>query len=258
MSPTTKLRPGIQSVEVAGRILRALAEAGRPLPLKDLSRLARMHPGKCHRYLVSLTRIELVTQDDASGYYGVGPMAMMLGLAGLRNVDVVRTATPLLPALRDEVNETALLAMWSPKGPVVFTLEESERPVYVNVKVGSILPLTTTATGRAFAAFLPHDVTAPLVAEELQRSTRAPAAFARVLENVRKTGIASVEGDLVPGVNAVAAPLFDQKDRIVGVIGALGRAEDLDVSEGGTVAQALLRTAFEISRRMGRASQSLP
>jgi DNA-binding IclR family transcriptional regulator len=258
MPPQTKPRPGIQSVEVAGRILRALAEAGRPLPLKDLAKLARMHPGKCHRYLVSLTRIELVTQDESSGYYGVGPMAMMLGLAGLRNVDVVRTATPLLPALRDEVNETALLSIWSPKGPVVFTLEESERPVYFNVKVGSILPLTTTATGRVFAAFLPHDVTAPLLAEELRGSTRSPAAFARVLEDVRRTGLASIQGDLVPGVNAVAAPLFDRKDRIVGVIGALGRSEDLDVSESGVVAKVLLRTAFEISRRMGRASQSLP
>ena len=37
---------------MGARILKALIEAGRPIPLKELARLARMHPGKAHRYLV--------------------------------------------------------------------------------------------------------------------------------------------------------------------------------------------------------------
>src|SRR6266571_9000099 len=72
MASRSKPRPGIQSVEVAARILQALIAAGRPVPLKDLAKLARMHPGKAHRYLVSLTRTELVAQDDLSGHYGIG------------------------------------------------------------------------------------------------------------------------------------------------------------------------------------------
>ena len=138
MAPKPKNRLGIQSVEVAARILQALAAAGRSLPLKDLAKLAGMHPGKAHRYLVSLTRSELVAQDQASGHYGIGAASITLGLAGLRSVNVVRTATALLPTLRDEINETVLLAIWSPQGPVVFALEESSRPVTMNVRVGSI------------------------------------------------------------------------------------------------------------------------
>ena len=116
-----------------------------------------MHPGKAHRYLVSLTRSELVAQDQASGHYGIGAASITLGLAGLRSVNVVRTATALLPTLRDEINETVLLAMWSPQGPVVFALEESSRPVTMNVRVGSILPLLSTATDKVFASLLPYD-----------------------------------------------------------------------------------------------------
>ena len=254
MPAPTKTRPGIQSVEVAGRILQALTTSGRPLALKDLAKAARMHPGKAHRYLVSLTRIELVNQDEASGHYGVGPMAISLGLAGLRNVDVVRTSTTLLPALRDEINETVLLAIWSPQGPVVFALEESSRPVYMNIRVGSILPLTTTATGRVFAAFLPRETTASLIASEQAEASRSQtmSQINKTIEECRRRGMAEVQGDLVPGVNAIAAPLFDQKNRIVGVIGAVGRSEELDVSYGGAVALALIRMATEISRRMGR------
>jgi DNA-binding IclR family transcriptional regulator len=248
-----KKRLGIQSVEVAAGILRALTVAGRPLPLKDLARLAGMSPGKAHRYLVSLTRSELVTQDAASGHYGIGPAAVALGLAGLRNIDVVRTARSLLPALRDEISETVFFAMWSPQGPVVFALEESSRPVYMNVRVGSILPILQTATGRLFAAFLPRESVTPLIEAEIKALRRRPSQkeVEKLLDTTRVQGLAHVAGDLVPGVNAIAAPLLDHKDRIAGVIGALGRSEELDVDYHGSVAQALLRVASEISRRLG-------
>jgi DNA-binding IclR family transcriptional regulator len=253
MAAPPKKRLGIQSVEVAALILQALAGAGTPLPLKDLAKLARMHPGKAHRYLVSLTRTELVAQDEASGHYGVGPMAIALGLAGLREVDVVRASMALLPALRDEINETVLLAIWSPQGPVVFALEESSRPVYMNIRVGSILPLLQTATGRVFAAFLPRESASTLLDAEMKslRPPQSRASVQKLLEETRQRSLAHVKGDLVPGVSAIAAPLFDHKERIVGVIGALGRSEELDVEYRGPTAQALQRTATEISRHLG-------
>jgi DNA-binding IclR family transcriptional regulator len=247
-----KNRLGIQSVEVAAQILRAMTAVGRSLPLKDLAKLAGLHPGKAHRYLVSLTRSEFVTQDESSGHYGIGPAAIALGLAGLRNIDVVRTTTTLLPSLRDEINETVLLAMWSTQGPVVFALEDSSRPVTMNIRVGSILPLLSTATGRVFASFLPRDVISPLLDAELKSAKSFSRAKAeKLFEETRQLGLARVTGDLVPGVNALAASLFDHKNRIVGVIGALGRTEELDVDFNGPAATALRRMAAEISRRLG-------
>ena len=191
MAKKVRQQPGIQSVEVAARILRALIDGGRPLPLKDLARLARMHPGKVHRYLVSLARTELVSQDDSSGHYGVGPMAIALGLSGLRNVNVVRASTALLPSLRDEINETVLLAIWSPQGPVVFALEESSRPVSMNIRVGSILPILSTASGRVFAAFMPGELTAPLVEVEQRRAPRFRDP--KIVEEARQRGFAAVK-----------------------------------------------------------------
>lgn len=253
MPKKAKLKLGINSVEVAASILRALIKAEHPLPLKELAKACRMHPGKVHRYLVSLTRTELVSQNDVSGHYGLGPMAISLGLSGLRGVDVVRESTALMPALRDEINETVLLSIWSPKGPVVFALEESSRPVFMNVRVGSILPLLNTAAGRVFAAFLPADDVAGLIADEVRRSTSADAT---ILEQVRLRGVATVDGTLVPGVNAISVPIFDHKNRIVGVLGALGRSEELDVNPEGRVTSALLRVANQISRRLGKATAS--
>jgi DNA-binding IclR family transcriptional regulator len=167
----------------------------------------------------------------------------------------VRTATALLPTLRDEINETVLLAMWSPHGPVVFALEESSRPVTMNIRVGSILPLLSTATGKVFASFLPYDVVANLLNAEVKASPGGNTAdVQKRLDETRRHGLASVSGDLVPGVNALAVPIFDHKNRIAGVVGALGRSEELDIDYKGSVAITLLRTANEISRRLGRST----
>lgn len=252
-----KNRLGIQSVEVAGRILGALIKAARPAALKDLARLAGMSPGKAHRYLVSLVRMELVTQEAASGFYGIGPMAVALGLTGMRGIDVVRTASDLMPALRDEIDETVMLIIWGSNGPIVYAFEESARPVSMNVRVGSAVSMLQTAAGQLFAAHLAPKLWRPIVTAERERLTaqKRPAPseseWERQIERVRKTGLASVAGTLLPGINAIAAPVFNYKGRLAAVIGALGRSEEIDTAFEGDLAQAVRRTAAEISRRIG-------
>ena len=59
-------RGGVNSVEVAGVLLRVLAEARGPPALADLSRATAMPSAKAHRYMVSLARAGLVEQDPAT------------------------------------------------------------------------------------------------------------------------------------------------------------------------------------------------
>ncbi len=251
-----KERLGIQSVEIAATILAAMTQAAQPLALKDLAQLAKMPPGKVHRYLVSLTRTGLVAQDSGNGRYGIGPAAIALGLAGLRAIDVVRAAGEFLPTLRDETDETALLAVWSAAGPVVIRLEESGRPVFMNIRVGSILPLLRTATGRIFAAHLPPHETKALLARERKALSamsriKGGTPIEKLLGDARRLGIAAVSGDLVPGVTALSAPVFDHRGRIAAAVGLLGRAEDLAPDLKAHPAIFLKRIAQRISRRLG-------
>jgi DNA-binding IclR family transcriptional regulator len=96
---------------------------------------------------------------------------------------------------------------------------------------------------------MPEGVTLPLIKAELKR-TPQPADLAPI-EAARRDGLSSVEGALVPGVNAVSVPIFDHKNRIAGVIGALGRSEELDTGNDAAVAKALRQAAQEVSRQIG-------
>lgn len=241
---------GIQSVEIAARILRALAEGGGALPLRDLASATGMHRGKVHRYLISLARAGLVSREAEAGHYGIGPLAITAGLAGLNRLDPVRLAYEALPALRDRIGETVLMAVWGEGGATVIALENSARPVTLNVRVGSVLPLRSSAAGRVFAAFLP---------EAGARAGRAAgagpakekAAFAQILAEIRRDGIAWIEGTLIPGLNAAAVPVFDHLGKLVLVIGAVGRRETLNPADSSAVAAALRQGAADLSRRLG-------
>ena len=103
---------GIQSIEVGGQLLRALAHAGRPLPLKDLAAAAGMAAAKAHPYLVSFGKIGLVEQDRANGRYGLGALALQLGLMSLQQADPVRVATPLIEDLAQRSGHTVAIAVW--------------------------------------------------------------------------------------------------------------------------------------------------
>jgi DNA-binding IclR family transcriptional regulator len=251
-------RPGIQSAEVAAAILRALAEGGGAMRLSALAAATGLHRGKVHRYLVSLARTGLVVQDDKAGSYAIGPLAVTVGLVGLRRLDPVRLAYDALPGLRDRVNETVVLAIWGDMGATVIALEESAQMVTLNVRVGSTLPLLASATGRVFAAFLPPAVTKPFLAAERTKAktARAQAApsdadYARVLDQVRAQRLACVEGTLLPGLNALAAPVFDYRGKLTSVVGLVGHRDTLDMETDGPVATVLKATAAELSARLG-------
>ncbi len=246
---------GIQSVEIAARILRALAEGGGALPLRELAAATGMHRGKVHRYLISLARAGLVTREAEFGHYGIGPLAISAGLAGLNRLNPVRLAYEALPALRDRMGETVVLAVWGERGATVIALEDSARPVTLNVRVGSILPLRTSAIGRVFAAHLPEPLLRPVLAAEAKRAAASLApsatALARLLADVRGQGLAAVEGTLIPGLNALAAPVFDQRGALVLVLGAVGRRETLAARPRGAAAAALKEIAAQLSQQLG-------
>jgi DNA-binding IclR family transcriptional regulator len=247
-----KAQQGVRSVETGMALLWALAARARvPASLSDLAAAADMAPAKAHRYLVSLIRAGMVEQDRASGRYRLGGAALNVGLAALGALDVMRLAGEALEGLCEAIDETVLLAVWGNKGPVVVRWEEASRPVTTNVRAGSVMPLLNSATGRVFAAYLPEGKTKALIAEERAQAPALAKGYASVVEETRKHGLGRVDGDLLPGVAGLAAPVFNHQGELVAVIAALGPQGQFDADWDGGTARALKDAADGLSRRLG-------
>ncbi len=255
-------RKGIQSVEVAGALLRVLGDLRTPVALTELAARAGMTPSKAHRYLISLCRSGLVQQDGETLKYAAGALSLSLGLAALGRIDVVRAAGAAMTALRDRIDETVALAVWGNRGPVVVRFEESSQPVTVNVRVGSVLPVTSTAFGRVFAAWPRSAAVGDLVEAELAAiadpaaRTAARADFEAAVEQVHARGQARIQGLLLPGVSVLAAPLFDHTDQLAGALAAVGHQAAMDVRWSGPVSEALAETAADVSAALGAAADA--
>lgn len=239
---------GIQSLEAGLGVLQTLVSAGRPVKLRDLAAAAGMSPSKAHRYLVSLSRSGLAAQE-ADGAYRLGPYALDMALACLNSLQPIRLASEALDALAREVGLTVAVAAWGNRGPTIVRIEESSHAVTMNVRAGTVVPLTRSASGLVFAAFMPRHVVAPLIAAELASRQRAP--FERTLARVRQTGVGVVEQKLVPGADALAVPVFDHRGAIVLSLLAVGASGTFSVAAQGSAAQALKRHAAKLSKALG-------
>ena len=247
---------GIQSIEVGGQLLRALAHGGRPMPLKDLAAAAGMAAAKAHPYLVSFGKIGLVEQDRASGRYGLGPLALQLGLMSLQQADPVRLATPLLEDLAQQTGHTVAMAVWGTHGPTIVRLAESPAAVHVNMRHGTVFSITGTASGQLFAAHLPEAAARPLYEAERRAAGKGQlpgwSAFAaNTLAEVRQQGLSRTDGAVVAGVSALAAPVFDHRGQIVLALTAIGPSAALDTRWDGPLATMMREAAAAVSARLG-------
>jgi DNA-binding IclR family transcriptional regulator len=253
-----KQRAGIQSVEVGFELLDVLARADGPLMLRDLAAAAGMSAAKAHRYLVSFQRLHLVAQDSDSTRYDLGPAALKLGLASLSRLDPVKRARARVAPLMHTIGHTLALAVWGNQGPTIVHWEESPHAMTI-LRLGDVMPLLTSATGRCFAAYLPSELTAPQVKQELLRlqklnvpdAPRTPAEVQALLKDVRQRGLSRVVDSLLPGVVGFGAPVFDADGHLVVALVTLGPASSMDARWEGPVATQLKEAAQQLSDELG-------
>jgi DNA-binding IclR family transcriptional regulator len=248
---------GVQSVEIGMKVLLALADLGGEEGLGKIANRVGMPSAKAHRYLASLIRAGFVERSSTNNRYALGGVALRVGLVALSRVDVIDAANSELNELKNSIEASLMLSVWGTNGPTIVRWIEPARPVTVNVRVGSNMPLLRSATGEVFAALLPASMTATFIKDELReiknRDGHAPstAALAERLERVRKSGLGHTAGGVLPGVLALAAPVFDHNNRLAAVVTALGPSGFFDDSINGKTARALLASSRRLSERLG-------
>jgi DNA-binding IclR family transcriptional regulator len=257
-SDAPKAQRGIQSLETGGAILRALAAAVEPMKLRDLADAVGIGPSKLHPYLVSLRKIGIVEQTE-TGRYTLGPLALQLGLSRLRGQDAFREAIQRVPALAEQTQLMVAISVWGLHGATIVYVRESTSRIHANVRPGGTFMTTLTATGRLFAAFHTPDLTEPVIQRELAEIRTSQSAsygidersFRRRVDLVRKQGYETTMDIPIPGVSAIAAPVFDHSETMELAVTLIGPTPVIDLEPEGPAVTCLLAFTEQLSEDLG-------
>jgi DNA-binding IclR family transcriptional regulator len=172
-------------------------------------------------------------------------------------------ATEAIAELVLRIDQTVALSVWGNHGATVVRIDEGTGAVHVNMRVGSIMSLLGTATGRVFAAFLPPKMIETFIESGVDRASVGDEAVRQMTRNqidkavaeVREKGLARAVEKPIPGVNAFSAPVFDHSGSIALVITAIGPSHTFDADWNGPIAEELRKCAASVSMRLGFSSK---
>lgn len=260
MRKSAKEQQGVQGVEIGLRLATLLAQTGRPMSLGELATGSSLLPSKTHRYMVSLVRSGLVTQDSRDQCYKLGGGAIYLGLAAQNVSDEYQLLNEGIEALHRETGYAVAVMVWGATGPIVVrTIEPADQSIMVVAKLGAVITVTNSASGHLFAAFMPSEVTSPVIEREfeigvLSAATNKPVTrseFARSIDQVRRDGIASVSGVYRAGYSTLGVPVFKPNGEMMFAITVVAPIGVLDTNPRGDAAKALRRCADHFEAGLG-------
>lgn len=252
---------GVKAADVCLRILDYVAFAPEPAGVTQIAEAAGIAKSAAFKHLQTLMDHGLVAQDAATARYRLGPKAWLIGRQARSLDDVAGIALPFMLAARNESGLAVVLSTPMPASAYVVLTCPSTHQIEIGVRTGSHLALHASAQGKVFLAYGPPKLLENLRAAPLAAITpHTITGFARLereIAGVRAQGFAAAPQESLLGVNAVAAPIVNYENRVIGSIGFVGSVQHIPVEPEPMLVSRLLRLTKEISAALGSAGRGI-
>ena len=200
------------------KIMQQVAEAHRGLSITDLVGLIELPKPTVHRIATQLEEEGFLLRGPDKRFV-VGSALKTFALDVQANQSVGAPRHAILERLSQEVGETCNCTMLDGHRTVYFDRVEYNWPIKIDLHLGSRLPLHATASGKLFLAYMkPSERKRLLKAAPLTKNTEHTITSIDELEEqlklIRKEGIGFDNEELLAGMAAISAPVFNLKKRI--------------------------------------------
>jgi DNA-binding IclR family transcriptional regulator len=245
----------VPAVERAFAIIRVVAAQG-PLSLADVVEQSGLNKSTTFYILRTLVTLDVVSYEESTRTYSLGPALMELGLTAAGQFSDVAVAKRNLAELLERLDVTIVLYRRVGVGEIMMIdkLERAHR-VRITVQAGEHLPIQGGSFGRAFLAFDEPAVVSEALKDGLHRftpkSVTKVGAFRKELAVVRERGWAVDHEGFALGVSTVAAPIFAADGRIALVAAAVGFTTLFDDEVTERCGRELRRVCDRIGAMLG-------
>jgi DNA-binding IclR family transcriptional regulator len=212
-TPTLNAPEGTQSIVRSIRLLKAVTRSRAPRSLDDLSEELGLSKPTAHRILSALVSEGMVYQDPGTRCFTPGRESLAMSANSIRHYDLRSVARPVLEKIALLSGETATLEIPIQTDVLILDEVSSSNLVGARAEIGTRWPMYATSSGKvilstlgpvALNTFLSRDRVAltprTIISENELRAT---------IEQAKRDGYASAEGELQPSFNAVSAVITD-------------------------------------------------
>ncbi|HKJ00519.1 MAG TPA: IclR family transcriptional regulator [bacterium] len=202
-----------QNINRTTAILSALATNPEGLRLTEVIRATHLSNASVHRILKGLAANGMVDHDRATGRYYVGIRIVSWARAAGNRFGLAERAAPALARLANRTDDTVYLTIRMGDEAVCAGRREGDYPIKtLTLSVGDRRPLGIGAGSLALIAFLPDSaecerIIAAQTADCAKFGIDEPA-LREMIETARGLGYALNEGRIIPGMSALAVPVF--------------------------------------------------
>jgi DNA-binding IclR family transcriptional regulator len=240
--------PAVKTIDRAVRLLWVLAKGdSEGMPLSGISRLSGFGKGTTHRLLAALIEAGLAFQDSATRRYRFGASLSLLARFAQQQ-DIGALAFPFLQRIAAATSDTVYVSVREGPAAVCIGREIGSFPIRtLSLDVGDRRPLGVGSGSLALLAFLPdQEIEAILDQNETwYRSFKGhdSAYIRKAVAKTRRNGFSFVDGRIVPDMNAIGVPVFNNSRKVVAALSLAAIASRASGDRIAEIAAILKREA---------------
>jgi DNA-binding IclR family transcriptional regulator len=245
-------RPGDGPVTKALMLLDVFAAAERPMRFSDLKNELPFPKATLHRMLKSLVDERMLTHDESTSTYQLGPRLIRLAHAAWTHSSLAEAANPVLDSLHAHLGKTIHLAQLDGGQVLYVDKRVGNRGLAMFSRPGKVGPAYCTGVGKAMMAYLSHQSLEDcLLRQTFARFTAHTItdreSLLRELDSIRASGHAFDREEHEPGIICIAVPILSSDGALFGGLSATSPGTVDTIAELETLASTLKEAARVIA-----------
>jgi DNA-binding IclR family transcriptional regulator len=253
---------GVKSVQVALDVIEAVAAAEDEIGVSELANRLGLTKATVFRHLQTLVERNYLVQNGKTSRYSLGIQCHLLGQIAGSRIDLISASEDVATRLRDETELSVVVSALRLRSLVVLTTHFGPSPLQIGERPGSELSLYGSAQGRVVVAYSKKPLLTQIKHQKRIQFTQHTATEWADLEakinQAREQGWADAPEELLLGLNALAAPIFDDTGDCAGAIALVGSIQHIPHTPNERLIAALSTAAEQISLKLGCNPSYLP
>ena len=244
-----------ETADLTLRLLEFLVAEPAQCGVTELALAFDTSKATIHRHLRTLANREFVRQDPLTSRYEPGVKLFQLGERLRDRFGVLGAARGEMVGLRDATGQAVTLSTLVEGKVVVLDLVQGHSVVEFGIRPGTQMGLFNSAHGKTALAFGP-----PALLEDRLRALPATANSETAVSGVqlkkqvaaiKRQGWATAANEVVFGINALAAPIFDHRGGYAGAIAIVGSTQFIASKPEPRQLSQVTDAATRISAQLG-------